>query len=253
MSPIQIQIIGDSHVDAVKRAASALASDVSVNFKVQRILRLKDDKPIGDVDLEVFMQRIATLAPRDLVVSMVGGNQYNAFGLVQHPEAFDFHLPERPDLPPLREREILPYHVLRELFHSGVRGKDGDRIHKLRQSTPARVVHVCPPPPKEDADLIMRRHETLFLKQGLLQNGVTPATIRLKLWLLQVSVLKALCAELGVELLPLPPGTQTPMGYLAPAYFADDATHANRDYATLMLAQLKALALTPPLAQGPQP
>jgi hypothetical protein len=241
MSPVRILIIGDSHVDAVKRAALTLAVDESVAVTAERIARLKDDKPVGDVEFEVFLQRIASLTPRDFVVSMVGGHQYNAFGLVQHPEAFDFHLPERPDLPPLRQREILPYQVLLDQFRSSANGKDGERIRKLRQSTPARVVHVCPPPPKENSDHIMQRHEALFVKQGLLQNGVTPATIRLKLWLLQVGALKVVCTACGVEFLPVPSGAQTPVGYLAPAYSADDATHANLDYAALILQQLKAL------------
>lgn len=243
MSPPRVLIIGDSHVDSVKRALAAAAPDPEVAFEAQRMLKLKDDKPIGDVDLGDFLQRIGQLGERDLVASVLGGNQYNAFGLVQHPQAFDFHCPERPDLPPLPGREILPYRVLRELFESGLRGKDGERIVRLVQATRARVVHLCPPPPKEDDGLIMRRHETLFLKQGLLQHGVTPAPIRLKLWTAQVSALRALCDEWGCTLLPVPPGTQTSAGYLEPRYAADDATHANPAYSALMLAQLKALAL----------
>lgn len=245
MNPIQIHIIGDSHVDAIKRAVASATADSGVTFSAQRILRIKDDKTIGDIAFTDFMQAIESLGPQDIVASVVGGNQHNSFGLVQHPQAFDFHCPDRHDLPPLPEREIVPYQVLREVFDSGLRGKDGERICRLKQHTQAQVVHLCPPPPKEDAQHIMRRHETLFLKQGLLENGVTPASIRLKLWTLQVRVLQTLCAEWGVGLVPVPPGTQTPAGFLAPAFSADDATHANPAYAALMMAQLKSLALAP--------
>lgn len=253
MSPIQIQIIGDSHVDAVKRALATAGPDEAVTFKAERILRLKDDKQIGDIELADFMQRIGTLGSHDVVASVVGGHQYNSFGLVQHPQAFDFHCPERPELPPLPAREIVPYQVLRDIFESSARGKEGERIQTMARHTAARVVHLCPPPPKEDGGLILRHHETLFLKQGLLEHGVTPATIRLKLWTLQTSVLRALCSEWGVELLLPPPGTQSAQGYLAEAFSADDATHANPAYAALMLAQLKQLALNLPRPERLQP
>ena len=242
MSSIQICIIGDSHVDAIKRAVSAASPDDAVTFTAQRIRRIKEAVPIGDVELPDFLVHIAQLGLGDMVVSAVGGNHYNAFGLVQHPEPFDFHLPSRPDLAPLEGREIVPFQTLRDEFASSVHGKDGDRIRQLRQHTPARMVHLCPPPPKEDAQLIMQRHETLFLKQGLLEHGVTPASIRLKLWWLQTQVLETLCKECDVELLTVPDAACTPEGYLKPMYYANDATHANPAYAALALARLKALA-----------
>jgi hypothetical protein len=245
MTAIQIRIIGDSHVDAIKRAMTAAKPDPDFVLSAQRIRRMKEAAVVGDIELTDFLQQSAALDTCDLVVSAMGGNQYNAFGLVQHPQAFDFFLPGRPDLKPLPNRQILPYQLLLDMFRTGVGGKDGERLKQLRAATKAKVLHLCPPPPKEDAALILQKHETLFVKQGLLEHGVTPASIRLKLWLLQTLVMRDLCREYGVKFIPVPDETCTAVGYLQPAYYANDATHANPAYAALQLERLKALTRVP--------
>jgi hypothetical protein len=245
----RIRVIGDSHIHAIKRALAREAQrGLSAEPEVQafRIIRNKNGVAIGDEPFEALLAKLAALEPGDLAVSVIGGNQHSVFGLVQHPQAFDFHSRERPDLPVLPRHEVIPYRVLRDQFEAALRAHEGVRIPRIVSETRARLVHLPPPAPKEDASHILRRHETDFAKAGILERGVTPITVRLKLWELQVSLLRELCAEWQAELMPVPPASLTPLGCLSPDYYAHDATHANEAYGALVLAQLRQHASSSP-------
>lgn len=237
----KIMIVGDSHTDAIKRAIKLRKGAFTHEISAQRFSKIKNGEPFGDISLEDVEAVAGQLDPSDLLVSTVGGNQHQVFGLIQHPQPFDFHLPDTA-LPMQSGSETIPYRVLWDVFSSGLRGRDGATLRRLRAATQCRLVHLTPPPPKEDEAHILRRFETHFAKHGLAEQGVTAAPVRLKLWHLQVRALQELCAEIGITLLPPPAGTQTEDGYLKPTYYADDATHANGDYGILVLLQLEEVA-----------
>jgi hypothetical protein len=64
------------------------------------------------------------------------------------------------------------------------------------------------------------------------------------MWQLQVDVLRRLTEEWDVQLLPPPAQALDAQGYLAPAYYADDATHANAAYGELLIEQVTGLLLS---------
>lgn len=231
-------IIGDSHAEAIKRGLASMKLPEGIDIRAYRQFKLKDDKRLGDVSVDDFLRLCDELGPEDLLVSVLGGNQYNAFGLVQHPQAFDFHCPDWPLLPPLAGHEPIPYRVLLDYFVSAYRGKDGGLLENIVSKTAAKVVCCCPPPPKEDSQLILKRHETLFVQQGLLDRGVTSASIRLKLWSTQWAALRVVAGKLGCEAWPVPPGCQTSAGFLDSRFSADDATHGNEAYGRLVVEQI---------------
>ncbi len=99
------------------------------------------------------------------------------------------------------------------------------------------------PPPKESTAHILKSVETAFLERGIQDAGVSPAPLRLRFWHMQNEVLGALLAEHGIPLLPPPPGTQTPDGYLHPDFYASDATHANNAYGARVLQQIQDYAM----------
>jgi hypothetical protein len=63
------------------------------------------------------------------------------------------------------------------------------------------------------------------------------------MWHLQVDVLLKLTVDFNIGLLLPPDSTLTPLGFLDPAFYANDATHANAAYGELVLQQLEKLAL----------
>jgi hypothetical protein len=245
----RILVFGDSHTDALYRALAKRAGSGKADIRVMRFLKLKNGKEVGHVSPEGAASMVAEAAAGDLIASAIGGNQHQSFGLIQHPVPFDFIEPgsPKPDQPQLGE--LIPYRTMWTVFERGLRGKDGQRLTALRQATGRPIYHLLPPPAKESAEHILKRHESAFREAGLAERGVAPAPLRLKLWRLQCAVLESLCAEWGIRLLPPPKGTQTPEGFLKPAYYSDDATHANTAYGELVLRQLEAVAQSTALTQ----
>jgi hypothetical protein len=243
MSTRKILVFGDSHTDALKGAhQQRAASSGNADIRLMRLLEMKNGKEIGDVALEAATSMIAESNTDDLIASTIGGNQHQAFGLVQHPLAFDLIAPEAPVPHDSEPRMLIPYRAIWATFEKGLRKRDVRLMTTLREAAKRPIYHLTPPPPKESAEHILQRSESAFRNAGLATKGVTPAPIRLKLWRLQCALLQALCDESGVRLLPPPEGTQTAEGFLKPEYYRNDATHANVAYGELALRQLEAIA-----------
>jgi hypothetical protein len=230
--------MGDSHVDALK-AALAHGHDTALDFQAFRVAKLKKGKPIGDFSLGEACERVRALRSDALVVCAFGGNQHSVLSLVQHPRPFDFALPGEPfSLKP--GAELIPFHAVRMLLAESVTS-EFQNVTALQKVAPGPVIQLPPPPPKADAAHILRSMETYFIEKGLTRYGVTDAAIRLKVWRVQVMLLRELCIRAGVIYLPNPPEALTPEGFLAPDFYAKDATHANRLYGQSVLNQIAAL------------
>lgn len=235
-------VVGDSHTQAVKdalRNRETRGGDSAFAFEAYRYAKDKDGRTIGDLGSEELLALVASLAADDVVVSTIGGNQHQLIAAVQHPVAFDVFAPGEPALASSGMAVVIPSAQLNDHLESDLRAKDGLRLQKIREAAACRVCHAVPPPPKEDAGHMLRRHGPALAKAGILQHGVSPAPLRLKIWRMQVGVLRQLAKEWGITLLPPPEGAVCPKGFLAPACYADDATHANAAYGELMLRQLE--------------
>lgn len=238
-TPITL-LFGDSHVYAVQRAIDRrTAKGLAVPLNVHRLLKTKNDVVMGDTSFEEFLKLAGGLGTTDTVISMIGGNQHAVFSTIQHPHPFSFLLPgDTPD-PAAHDVAIIPYRALAGHFDAGIRGRDGKSLQALRDATSARVIHLQPPPPKRDNQHILRHHESNFANEHITQLGVSPPELRLKFWRLQSELLARLCSELDIDVLPPPAAALDPEGYLAPYYWANDATHANPSYGELVLQQLE--------------
>lgn len=246
MEKIRVFIVGDSHTDAIKRALSVrrIPLETQIEFSAYRYSVTKNGKVIGDLSTEAIVDRISTFGVQDIVVSTIGGNQHQTLSLVQHPIPFELYelgesLPKVDAKPPT----IVPRAQMLDFFEKGIRGGDGKRMQHLRANASCQILHLVPPPPKEDAAHIIKRFETKFAELGLLEKGVSPATLRLKMWRLQVEILRKLTAEFDIGLLFPPVNALTSEGFLDPVFYANDATHGNVAYGELVLQQLEALAL----------
>lgn len=234
-----ILLFGDSHSYAVQRAIEKrLGKGRSAQVKVHRLLKEKNGKPIGDTSFEAFLRIVSRLDEKDVVISMIGGNQHAVLSTIQHPQPLDFFTPEAAPRS-LEGVQIIPYRTMFEIFSQGLRKGDAKMLEALRKATAARVIHVIPPPPKQDNAFIEQFHESLFAREGLAARGVSPAELRLKFWTLQTRVLVKICKELGIKPMMPPRLAVDEGGFLRPDYYANDATHANWLYGERLLREIE--------------
>ncbi len=186
--PPRILLFGDSHAYAVQRAiAKREGKGQSAPISAHRLLKEKNGSRIGSTSLEKFLKLIGDLRSDDVVVSMIGGNQHAVYSTIQHPQPFDFFSPDAEGAD--ESVEIIPYRAIEDVFEYGLRKGDGRMLEEVRGATKARVVHVLPPPPKQDNAHIVKHHETSF-RDDLPQHGVSSPQLRLKFWKLQSRILK---------------------------------------------------------------
>jgi hypothetical protein len=234
----KILVLGDSHTHVLKRAKKLSNNqDWKNNFSINTFSKQKNGKTVGDVTLNEAKTAAAMLDASDLLVSMVGGNQYNSLGLIQHPTPFDVAIGSYDD-----KCELIPYGLLYKTFYVGMKGNDFQRITDIIGSCRSRIIHIPAPPPKEDEEHILTKPESDFVKNGIATFGVTPARTRLKLWEMQMTVSKDLCHEIGIEFINYPDFAINERGFLKEEFYGSDATHANDKCGEQVLAFIQKLS-----------
>ncbi len=239
MAKRNVLIVGDSHIYAIKAAVEkATDQHPDFGFSALRLSAEKNGQKIGDIDLAEVLVSAETLRRDDALVMTLRGNQYNTMGLMRHPRPFDVRIPGFADLPDGSYEELIPYTTAYAYMADSLRRGYGKHLARIAKISSAPVFCLSVPSPKEDEAHIMKGAETYFRNAGIGDIGVSPAPLRLKLWELQSRALEAFCSEQGITFLPNPEGTRDASGYLDRSYYADDATHANTAYGTLVLEQL---------------
>jgi hypothetical protein len=246
----EVLLFGDSHIHAIQRAIEKRhGKGQSAAITAYRLLKEKNGRHIGDISFEHFLNLIGKLETKDVVLSMIGGNQHAVFSTIQHPQPFDFLEPGRPRFLGSTV-EIIPYRAVEAAFATGVRKGDGKSLEAIRAATDARIVHIIPPPPKADNAFVEQNHESLFAREGLAMRGVSSPSLRLKFWKLQTRILDSLCCELGIRVMMPPERALDSKGFLRPEYYARDATHANWLYGERVLREIEDRFLSEDVASG---
>jgi hypothetical protein len=236
----QLFIFGDSHTIAIKKALGARdAADrriAGIEPVIDVFTKVKAGVQLEGVTEQEVAEHLSGAAPGATLVAVVGGNQANSVGMIQHPEPFDFIDPDYPDAP-LREGAVcVPYRVIAASLAFSIRGKDFTLLEKMRQAFGGRMFQLAPPPPKADGAYVLRHAESVF-RAGDMSLGISPAPLRLKLWRAQVRESSRILAEAGITMLPPPQSALTPDGYLAEPFYGD-ATHGNALYGEEVLGML---------------
>ncbi len=232
-----ITVVGTSHIAALRRALPPDEDRYEIVNLTQPRPGLSPDaaarwREAATGDIAAFR---ATLNLDSHFVSMLGGNDHNAIGLIEHPQRFDLlepgGAPEEVD----PKRELIPYDALRALLEQRLT----PYLHWLAALAPAfagRKLHLCSPPPVPSAEHIRKFPG---VSKGRLDRGVTPARIRAKLYDMSSDIFRTGCAELGIDFLPPPLRSTDAGGFLRPEYWNPDPTHANSDYGRLLLKQIE--------------
>lgn len=239
MTKRKVLIVGDSHVYAIKAAVDKIAGHRSdFEFVALRLSTQKNGTKIGDIDFPDLLGAVAHLRSSDALVTALRGNQYNTMGLMRHPRPFEVMIPGFADLPEGSYEELIPYATAYSFMFDSLKRGYGKQLVRIAKASAAPVFCLSAPAPKEDDEHILKGAETYFRDAGISDIGVSPAALRLKLWELQNRALAKFCSESNLAFLPNPPRARDANGYLARAYYAGDATHANAAYGSLVLDQI---------------
>lgn len=232
----ELLILGDSHTTAIARAFKTRGGLIAGRHVfVSRYQTPKGDALIEGVLHDDGVAMFAKAGTNGVLVSTLGGNQFNAFGMIQHPVPFDFYDPDIPTKSLLPDAAVLPVRVVEATFRRLMGARDIDLLKRYRKAGAGRVYALAPPPPKEDDEFVRTRSESLFRANGIEEAGVTPAIVRLKLWAVQVRLMREMFTPLKVEVIDPPSEALTPVGFLAPEFYGKDATHANKEYGDMVL------------------
>jgi len=237
-----ILAIGTSHLAALEEASRQNGSAPRVAFVQLRDPGYRGALVRSDGGATSLNRRLAddvTERSRELIVSLVGGNKHNIFGLLNHPRPFDFVLSEEPELPFTPGAECVPAELVADSLAKRA-ANELELLRTLRRATKVPMVHMESPPPNPSVEHI-RRHPGVF-RDRIDALGIAPPHLRYKLWRVHSSVVRRVCAEVGIVFVPAPRESQDARSMMLEAAWADDPTHGSPWYGALVLRQIHTAA-----------
>ena len=247
-APLRLFGIGHSHLTGLQHADGGRdPAPGRTQFRFLQLLErrflpnLAAERPAPRFHPTVLVELAAALADPaiPLVVAAISGNEYHSLGMVNHPRKFDFVLREAPDIPLLREAEIVPA-ALVEAALAALMSHAVLQLEALRRITSLPIVTICSPPPVPD-DSFVAQQDTMFT-EPVRRLGVSPAPLRWKLWRLQSRLYRQACEANGIIFLPPPPETLDADGFLVEFGWHPDSVHGNIWYGERVLRQIEAHA-----------
>ncbi|MBV9914484.1 MAG: hypothetical protein JOZ93_18035 [Sinobacteraceae bacterium] len=235
----RILAIGQSHLAALIRAHQ-LNNNQPANLTFLMLKQTAFQPRIQDGVLNVELAAAIDNAAPDVTIAAIAGNEHSVLGLTNHPQPFDFVLPQEPELPLARDAEILPSGIVAAWMRQRLAERSFPLMRLIRAQLRGPIWALEPPPPQPDEEHIRSYAEPVF--QDLIsRRGIAPRTFRYKLWRLQSLLLKEFYAASGIGFIPVPDGCQDENGMLAKDYWGKDATHANASFGRLILGVIAGL------------
>ncbi len=219
----KIFVIGHSHLNSLKRAPTA--DDL---FEFHNI----NDKGMGPLSKINSDDYLSTIL-------LVGGNYHNVFGLLNHPQPFDFYLPEKTDLPINPNARLLPVELVSSVLERDMVSRQYNVMSSLLRFFKNTVYQIESPPPVP-SEAHIKKYPGVF-RDKINQLGVSPAAFRYKLWRIHSKIVRENCQKLGITFVTVPKESQDSDGFLAEQYWNPDPTHGNQFYGDLVLNQIRAM------------
>ena len=184
----------------------------------------------GDTSREDAMAKIRSLGTSDLLVTSLIGTLHNIIGLFNHEHPFVLAANANGAIEASPDTQIIPQNVMRDVFREHVEGSQF--FQQMVEAARCLVVHFIPPPPKE---AFAKGGKSRIVDGVAVQLEYAPRYSRLALWKLEEQLVANYLSGLKVYHYSVPLHASTPEGFLASAYHANDATHANAAFGELLL------------------
>ena len=239
----RLLVVGNSHTQMIQDAAGTRAKlgqplgDIEVCWLISRG---KGD--FGNTSREDALAKIQSLGSSDLLALTLLGTLHNMIGLFKHDTPFTLVETAGGPITPPAGSEVIPMNQMRELFEDHV--QHNPLFKSLVDAAPCPVLHFFPPPPKE---FFAASGKSRVIDGRPVRLEYAAAPSRVALWKLEAAIASAYLAGLSVHHYSMPEGSATRDGFLAPAYHAKDATHANSAYGELLLRDFEHMLHHPPV------
>jgi hypothetical protein len=238
-----INIIGHSHINAILTALNEFKFTDNYNLvklhehekKMQLLVNVDKNK-------QKINQDFLDLLPHEknhqsFYFLMIGGNAHNILGLLQHPKPFDFVLSNNPELPLLKNAEIIPYEYMKSIMRSKVL-RNLQLLSAFKYCLKSNIYQIESPPPIGDDEHIKKYIEPFF-RDKYTNHSISPRFLRYKLWVLHSNIVREACDANKINYLSAPSSTMDGDGFLNAKFFPDNTTHANSLYGKEILQQIK--------------
>ena len=169
------------------------------------------------------------------LISFLGGNDHSVMSLVDSGEPYDFALPGAERFPLVFGRQPIDVKFVASELDRRMNPTLA-MLTAVRFKQPnLRILHVMPPPPIGSEHQIYREPEVF--REVLDRYGVTPLSVRMKVYLLYCRQLEVVLKRLNIEAIHPPVAATDEAGALKEE-FAFGCTHGNETYGKLVAAQL---------------
>jgi hypothetical protein len=241
---------GSSHWHALRVACSDAAArstlDIDiVHFDVglpryQPFVTGPSESPqYNSLFLEDIRNAVREIKPQ-IILSFLAGSDWITQGIVRHAHPYDFVLPSEPTRAIDLNADCIPYDALRSIYLPNSR-----RVYSVMQHfgkmTDAPIFHFSAPPPIRKIDVGRTFETEPKLRAAIQTHGLTPASLRYKLWRTHTLIVKEVCIGAGCFFVEPPTLSQDEEGFLLESYCSDDFIHANHHYGNLLIAQIRTL------------
>jgi hypothetical protein len=249
---------GESHLGALVRASQdqQLLERLGIDLTC---LSFRDYEPIldrssGGLDINrefatALRKQVQVGITHPLLFCSIGGGDHVVLGMVKQERQFDFIVPPSavttssirisPLLSITADTEIVPYDLIVNTMRWRVNGCVLF-INWARSVFDFPICFLCVPPPIKDEDFI-RQHPG-GLRQQIEAHGINPISLRYKLWWVQATIQREICAANNAIFIPVPPEGVDEIGCLREEFNGGDPVHANGGYGELVIKQLFCLS-----------
>lgn len=237
---INVAFIGHSHLGAINRARHYYKDRSDLDLKLF-LLNSNQYQIIDGNSHRLSEKLICELVSffkenkENYIVTAIGGNEHNIIGIVNHPQMFDFILSSNPDMEINDKAKIIPEKLVESIFNKRL-GSKFKEILSLRDAFSIPIIVLQPPPVKSNEQVL--KSGGIFAERIKL-HGVSPITLRKKLWILQSELVRKFCEEQELIFLPIPTESIGDDGCMVEqASKDDDPTHANQWYGKKVLENI---------------
>lgn len=242
-----VLVLGNSHIGALQAASSKFAAlDENaprygfVPFLVpyMNFLTLVGNgtEMINPAILLALHNKKKLLGPVDAYVTLVGGNEHTMFGLMEHPQPYDFIVPGHESLPQIAGATLLPYAAVRDLLAKRI----GSALRFLElfklEAGSVPVIQFESPPPCPDNEFIEANGGDFFRRRGNSLHIASPV-LRRKLWLASCDVYRTGCRNIGIGYASTPEETMDAEGFLVREGWRD-AVHGSEWFGAHCLTKI---------------